>query len=157
MQPIKLLSYNCKITGWILFFLFSLAGVLKLIFNYSADFLEIKIIALVNQGLFGDLDFFVIQNNNVFDEILTSGFLISLLLVVFSKDKNESEYTNHLRLKSFFWAIIANSIFLLCGVIFVYGIAYFWILIANIISLFVFYLIRFIWLKIKNKSQKKIP
>ena len=75
-----------------------------------------------------------------------------LALIVFTKEKNETEGLDSIRFRAFFRALTANTIFLLLSVIFVYGSGFIAILVVNIFSLFIFYLL-FFYLRKREKKE----
>jgi Zn-dependent protease with chaperone function len=63
--------------------------------------------------------------------------------MVFSKEKQESENLNALRLRSLLKAILVNTVFLLFSIIFVFGGGFVAVLVFNLVSLQLFYLVFF--------------
>jgi len=79
------------------------------------------------------------------DEIQLSLILIGLLLIANAKEKMEDEYIASLRLESLQWAVYVNY-----GVFFVlifvsYGLSFFAYCFYNVLTLLVFFIIRFRW------------
>ncbi|HEY5326798.1 MAG TPA: hypothetical protein VIJ27_07345 [Mucilaginibacter sp.] len=71
--------------------------------------------------------------------------IFGLLLVAFSKEKIEDEQISQLRLDSLQWAVYLNyGLFIIC-VLFIYGIHFIPVLIFNIITPLIFFIIRFRW------------
>jgi uncharacterized membrane protein len=89
---------------------------------------------------------------NFADELTLLVLICGLGLIVFSKQKNEWAGLDFIRFKALSLAVIANTVFLLLSVIFVYGSGFMGILVINVISLFVFYLIIFLLIKRKKSS-----
>jgi len=68
-----------------------------------------------------------------------------LLLIAFSKEKIEDEQIAQLRLDSLQWAVYLNyAVFVIC-VLFIYGPSFITVVVFNIITLLVFFIIRFRW------------
>lgn len=69
-------------------------------------------------------NFFVFDNNNIVDEIGTILIMVSLFLIVFSAEKDEDEFTDALRLRSWYLSGISYAIVYVLSDLFIYGIAY---------------------------------
>ena len=61
----------------------------------------------------------------------------------FSKEKQEDEMVNALRLAAMKWALIANFTMIVVGTILIYGIAYFQFMSFSLFSLLVIYNLKF--------------
>jgi L-asparagine transporter-like permease len=133
-----LLPYYFKAIGALLVAIGIVIAVLYLKFNlnYTTYVFAVLSIYLENQ-------FFVITKTNIVDEMILIFMVIGFGLLVFSKEKNESDYLNTLRAKALAFAVMANMIFMLFSIILVYGGGFIGILIFNIFSVFIFYLIYF--------------
>ncbi|MDR3696719.1 hypothetical protein [Mucilaginibacter sp.] len=71
--------------------------------------------------------------------------IFGLLLVAFSKEKIEDEQISQSRLDSLRWAVYFNyALFIVC-VLFIYGMHFIPVLIFNMISPLIFFIIRFRW------------
>lgn len=68
-----------------------------------------------------------------------------LLLIGFSKEKIEDEHIAKLRLDSLQWAVIANYSILFYCFFFVSGVSVLWIVMLNLLTPIVFFIIRFRW------------
>ncbi len=142
-----LLPYYFKAIGALLVAIGIVIAVLYLKFNlnYTTYVFAVLSIYLENQ-------FFVITKTNIVDEMILIFMVIGFGLLVFSKEKNESDYLNTLRAKALTFAVMANMIFMLFSIILVYGGGFIGILIFNIFSVFIFYLIYF-YRRIKRTAK----
>jgi hypothetical protein len=71
--------------------------------------------------------------------------VFGLLLIAFAKEKLEDEHISQLRLDSLQWAVYANyGIFILCVILF-NGVGFLEIVVYNIITPLIFFIIRFRW------------
>jgi len=129
--------------GWILLVPF---GLLFLYFclTTSGSRIEWKIpvYAIINQD-FGKPDWFIIVKNDIMDEITFIGLIVSLLLIAFSKEKDEDEYISQIRANSLVWALLINSLILIFCELFIYGFIYLQILYFNLFSILILYIIKF--------------
>ncbi len=91
---------------------------------------------------------------NVTDEIILLLYLLGLGLIVFSKEKNETVEIENLKYKSLSKAVFYNTLFLIVSVLFVYGGSYIGILVLNLFSIFIIYLVIFYLGKRKMKKLR---
>jgi hypothetical protein len=124
----------------IIFFITGLIiGIARFKFGLKPDLLDMKMFAFYSSYL--ETKYMEIIRNNMGEEF-TGFFLIAgLFLMAFSQEKDENEQKNELRLKAFFVAAWMNFLFLLVSLFFTYGLAFIYMLIANMgISLLVYIL-----------------
>jgi hypothetical protein len=140
-----LLPNRFKLIG-LLFFIPSLAlGIAVRFFDFSFSGLE-STIHLVSQRGFS-LD----DRQNYTDEIALSGIIISLLLIAFSREKQEDEFITRLRLESLQWAVLINYILLLAATWIVYQFAYIDVMMYNMLTVLLLFILRFHILLWKNR------
>ncbi len=85
-------------------------------------------------------------------EDITGVALISgLLLVSFSREKTEDEYINKIRLESFQIAILINYVLLVACIILFYGLDFLDVLVYNMFTILLIFIIRFNYLIFRNK------
>ena len=93
----------------------------------------------------GDQLVFAMAENNVLNEIIGVILIISGLMVAFSKEKQEDEFISKLRLESLVWATYVNYAVLLVSMLFVFGISFLWVMIFNMFTILLFFIVRFNW------------
>jgi hypothetical protein len=76
--------------------------------------------------------------------------LIGGILVMFSKEKKEDEYINQIRLNSFQNSVFFNYILLFFCIVFIHGIPFFHVMIYNLFTIILIYILRFHFLIYKN-------
>lgn len=101
MKSRYLLPHLYKKIGGILFLLTFGTWVLGTIMNFSYSWVDYN----TTKG----------SQGNFADEIIVTGLIISLLMIAFSKEKNEDEYIAAVRRESLQWAIYINYGLLLIG------------------------------------------
>ncbi len=145
-----LLPHYCKTIGTILVLIGIVFSVLylKFDFNYTSSVFAIISIYLENR-------FFIITQTNIIDEITLILFVVGLSLIVFSKEKNEVDHLNTLREIALTNAIIVNTFFILFSILFIYGGGFLGILVFNLFSVFIFYLI-FFYLSFKKNQETEV-
>lgn len=146
MKPNYLLSNQFKRIGWILFIPSVILGLLFVIFQFEPKFLEIKVFALLESSLApwdAGHGFCVITQTNAIDEIIGILLIVSSFFIAFSKEKTEDEFISKIRLESLLWATYVNYAILIITILFVYGGSFFWVLVFNIFTILLFFIIRF--------------
>ncbi len=141
-----------KKIGWIILVPCALAGLITVIGEYEPAFLDLNVPAIFINEVFGKKQFVGVINNNLLNEILGVLVLISLLLVAFSKEPSEDEYISKIRLESLVWAVYVNYGILLLSFLFIFDLAFYWIMLFNMFTILLFFIIRFNW-QISNLSK----
>ena len=125
-------------------------GVAGLGFYLWSDFrLIVPVFAVYSSFLQTDIFSFI--HTNITDELIMLIFLIGFFLLVFSKEKNERRKYPVFRYRSWIRSIQINSAFLLLSIVFVYGTGFIVILLVNLYSPFLIYLVIFHLMKIRGK------
>jgi hypothetical protein len=143
-----------KKAGWIVFIPTAVLGLIWLITYYGDTLLVTKVFAIVShEAVSSETDFFVLIPNDIVDEVLGILFIVSSILIAFSKEKNEDEYISQMRLESLVWATYLNYAILILAMLFVYNFAFFWVMVFNMFTILLFFIIRFNWVIYKSKKQ----
>lgn len=153
MKPNYLFSNQFKKIGWFLFIPGIVLGLISLVDKTEIDVFNIKVLAIAERGIFGGANFFSISENYILDEVSSLLLIIGALLIAFSKEKTEDEFIAKIRLESLVWATYTNYLILILAIVFVYEMPFFWVLVFNMFTLLVFFLIRFNWALYKSKNQ----
>ena len=158
MQTNYLLPNKYKKIGWVIFLTGIIFGLLLTYYEYESDFFKVKVLSIFNN----DIDFkgnrepfFDIIQNEISDEIISILIIIGGLLVGFTKEKIEDEFIYKLRKDSLVWAIIVNYIVLLFTIMFIYGGHFLDVMIYNMFTPLLFFIIRFNFLKLKSRSHEE--
>ena len=157
MKTNYLLPNKYKLFGWILFIMGLIGGIYLVGTDYESDVLNLKVFALYYDGTFftENSGFFKIIENSIVDELVSIAIIIGGLVVGFTREKVEDEFIYKLRKDSLVWAIIANYIILLLTIIFVYNFTFFDVLVFNMFTPLLFFIIRFNFLKLKSNSHEE--
>jgi len=142
----QLLPYKFKWIGMGLVLIGLVFAVLNFRFNVR---IEIPVFSVVST--FVKTRFFVFSRTNFTDELILLFMIPGFLCIVFSKEKTEDAQLDIIRAKSLAIALIANSLFLLFSVLFIFGSSFMAVIIVNLISIFLFYLVVFNILKKRLK------
>jgi len=143
-----------KRIGWIILIPSTILGILFLYFDYyELKFLDLKVFAIYSSGdFFGGSTIMGFVKNNFTDEILGILFLIGAMFVGFSKEKQEDEFIVKTRLESLVWATYINYAILLFCFLFFYGTSFLNVMILNMFSILIFFIIRFHYILYKTNK-----
>lgn len=84
-----------------------------------------------------------LNNWNFTDELAAVGTIVSLMLIAFSREKTEDEAIQFFRLASLQWAVIVNYLVLIVCVLAVYGGGFFSVMLYNMFTILIIFIIRF--------------
>lgn len=144
MKTNYLLPHRFKKLGWAILIPALVLGFLLLKEMVFFPWLDLEVFALYNPSMLGQTDqSFALVENNVADELVACFLIIGILFVSCSEVKEEDEYIGRLRLESLLWATYVNAIFLLFCIFFVYGLGFYQVMIFNLFTLMLLFLIRF--------------
>ncbi|MDA3906915.1 MAG: hypothetical protein PF484_12655 [Bacteroidales bacterium] len=152
MKTNYLLPNQFKKIGWIIFIPVTLLGLLWLIFEFEPESFDIKTIALFNDEFLDSIQFFAIIENNIVDELLGILIIISGIFIAFSKEKTEDEFISKIRLESLVWATYLNYAILILAFVFIYSLSFFWVLVINMFTVLIFFIIRYNWVLYKSRK-----
>lgn len=138
---------------------FKLIGILTLIpfltLGIAIRFFDFGFAFLAHAGTYnftsGDSNMHITDYQNYSDELALSGIIISLLLIAFSREKQEDEFISQLRLESLQWAVLINYLLLLIATWAVYEFAYIDVMMYNMLTVLLLFILRFHILLWKNK------
>ena len=140
-----LLSTRWLIPSGIVFYTSTLIGILLMTSTITLDtvILEVSIPNLfkLDDPLVGHNQAWI--KNNWMDEIL--GFLLSFsgLMHGFSAESDEDEYANFLRFQALKWSLVINYSLLTVVSLFVYGFAYWQVILISMYSVLVTFIVWF--------------
>lgn len=141
MESRYLFPHSWKKWGWILTILGLIPGIPSTFFGYELPVFEIqqKNFGTVS-GLFSNW-----PPDNLSNTIAGILLIIGLILVSFSKVKIEDEFSIRIRLESLQWAVYINYGLLLLAFIFVYGFNFLDVMVYNMFTILIIFIIRFHW------------
>lgn len=158
MRTNYLLPNKYKPLGWILF----MAGIVSVIFYFffssgATEPFKIKVLSIFNgfAGSSHEMEYFKIIEDGIFNELVFLLIIIGGLIIGFSKEKVEDEYIYKLRKDSLVWAIIFNYLVLVLMILFIYSFEFMYVLVFNIFTPLLFFIVRFNFLKLKDKNHEE--
>jgi hypothetical protein len=147
-----LLSHKYKPLGWVLFLIGLIFGIFLLINDFDYFNWEVSVFPLIGEsGLLSSNPSLEWSTNNVADEIVSVVLIIGGILVSFSKTKDEDEYISKIRMESLIWATYVNYGILILAIIFVFDMSFFTVLIVNMFTVLLFFIVRFHYMLYKSK------
>ena len=153
MSTQLLLPNKFKKIGWFIFIPAFIAGLILCITDYQAAWLQTKVFAIVNEEILGKSQYFSFIKTNITNTLVGVLFIVGAMLVSFSKEKTEDEYITNLRLKSLQWSLLANNLLLFFAFLFVYGTTFLSIMIYNMFTMVIIFIIRFNYILYNNTKS----
>ena len=89
---------------------------------------------------------------DIFPEIIGVVLILSGIIFAFSTEKTEDEMVSKIRLESLVWATYVNYACLLFCILFIYGLPFFNIMVYNMFTLLLIFIIRFHWMLFQNNT-----
>lgn len=158
MQSHYLLPNKFKPLGWILF----MAGIVSVVFYFffssrKTEPFKTKVLSIFNgfAGSSHEMEYFKIIEDGIFNELVFLLIIIGGLIIGFSKEKVEDEYIYKLRKDSLVWAIIFNYLVLILMILFIYSFEFTYVLVFNMFTPLLFFIVRFNVLKSRSKSHEE--
>lgn len=157
MKPRFLFPHHYKTIGWILAIPSLVLGCFVLFKDFYFDFLTFN---LPFKYIFSDTFTSGASTNHVTDSVTTLNFsdefaaigsIIGLIFIAFSKVKIEDEYVSQIRLESLQWAIYFNFGLLILAILFIHGLMFFQVVIFNMVTPLIFFIVRFYYLYLVKK------
>jgi hypothetical protein len=109
--------------------------------RFKPDYLNVPVFAVYSSYLKKVV--FGMSQTNVTDELALILILAGLLWLVCSREKKDGPETDILRYKALVYSVLFNSGFLLFSALFIFGIGFITVMIVNLFSQLVFYLVIF--------------
>jgi len=152
MSNTLLLPNKFKLLGW---FLLIVAVILFVASSFEVFDLfpeKSKVFAIFNKEIFGQSQFFTLIETNITLTVVGVLFIIGAMMVGFSKEKREDEFIAKLRLSSLLWAVWVNYALLFLAFLFVYGTDFLTVMMYNMFTILIIFIVRFNYLLYKNSK-----
>lgn len=155
MKTKLLFPQRFKMIGWILLIPATVLGIFCLFFDFEPDYFDINVFAIYGSGNFlsSSSKVFQLVENNITDEIAGVLFIMGALFVAFSREKNEDEFIAKTRLESLVWATYVNYFILIFCFLFFYDMGFFWVMILNMFTILIFFIVRFYFILYQSKKS----
>lgn len=144
------LPNKIRIYGWVILLFGLILGVIRFYFGVKPEFLNIKVFAVYSK--YFETNYFKVIENHVSEELTALLILVGLFVISFTKEKIENESVSAIRYKSFILTFYINTLIIVLSFLFVYGFGFINILVINVFSPFIIYIIlsRYFLSKIRN-------
>ena len=107
------------------------------------DYFHIPALAVCVEELFAKSSFFEIVQNDPINEIAMLGLLVSLCFIALSKEQDEDEMTEQIRMGSFVWSLWITAAVLAFGILFFYQFSFLYFCFSAIYFVFLLYILKF--------------
>jgi len=129
--------------GWFMLIAGIISGALFFLIDLR---IELPVIALISSFL--ETKFFTLFVTNIADELILTLLIAGMAIVIFSQDRSEGQvedieryrYREMLKAKSLFKSLRYNTLFLIASIFFVFGQGFLWVLLLNLLSVYIIYL-----------------
>ncbi|WP_462255315.1 hypothetical protein [Ferruginibacter sp.] len=148
-----LLSHRYKKIGWFIFIPATILGLILASGRFDTTWIRARVFAIANDGSALHSEYFNFADTDITNTVIGALFIIGAMLVSFSKEKNEDEFIANVRLSSLLWAVCVNYILLLFCFVFVYGTSFLSIMLYNMFTVLIIFIIRFNYLMYKNSKR----
>jgi hypothetical protein len=138
-----LLPHRYQLLGWMFILPFAALLFANNYFDFNFSWLESEVRQV---GLFED------SRENFTNEIAMIGVFISLFLIAFSKEKEEDEFIQKLRLDSLLIACYANTFLLILGTLLFYGFGFLEFMGYNMFTIQLIFIARFRWVLFQQRK-----
>ncbi|HQW11935.1 MAG TPA: hypothetical protein PK076_05170 [Saprospiraceae bacterium] len=152
MSNTLLLPNKFKLIGWFLLIVAVILFVASSVEVFDLFPEKSKVFAIFNKEIFGQSQFFTLFETNITLTVVGVLFIIGAMMVGFSKEKREDEFIAKLRLSSLLWAVWVNYALLFLAFFFVYGTDFLTVMMYNMFTILIIFIVRFNYLLYKNSK-----
>ena len=153
MKTKLLLPHKFKKPGWILLIPTTLFGLYIIFSDFEFDFLNTRVFTLYSDVILGESVKMGFVKTNLTLTVTGIIFIISAFFVAFSREKTEDEFIARIRLESLLWATYINYGILLFCFLFFYDFGFFYVMIFNMFTILLIFIIRFQYLLYRAKKS----
>jgi len=144
MKNKLLIAHRWKILGWLLAVPAFIGGISFALFNFP-DYLQVTVPEWLAHFIW--IESFMSDTPNptiyLLDEVIALSLLIGLLLLAFSKEKVEDEWIQQVRLESFQWAFLVNSLLLMAFIVLAHESPFLSVMVYNMFTPLLIFVARF--------------
>lgn len=149
MKSRYLFAHKYKPLGWFLFLIGIALGIIYTAGGEELMKIEMKVFPLISDGEIFSNKSLEWTSQNIIDEIISILIIVGGIIVAFSKTKNEDEYITIIRMESLIWATYVNYTVLIIAVLFVFDFTFLHVMIYNMFTILLFFIIRFHYILFK--------
>lgn len=150
-----LLPNRFKRIGWLLLIPTTILGIVQMFNNFEAFPFELKIFSIYYSNIFEPDQKFTFVKTDVSNTLIGTLFIVGALMVSFSKEKVEDEFISKIRLTSLLWAVLVNYTLLIFFFLFIYGTAFLQVMLLNMFTVLILFILKFHYTLYKNSVNEK--
>lgn len=143
MKTTFLFPASFRPLGWIVLILGLAIGIVLMAEDRLADKAIATVFAIWDSDLLAEQRVFVFTKNSILDEIAIVLVCVGGLFAGFARVRDEDEFIASVRYESLVWALYLYLGVLVFATLFFYGVAYWYFMIANIVLMLLFFVVRF--------------
>ncbi|RRD75943.1 hypothetical protein [Tannerella forsythia] len=113
------------------------------LFFADGDLLPCRMFSVLSFELFSSIEWFTMVETDAMRQISIVLFTISLLLIAFSREKEEDEYMEYLRSRSMRWAMLISGIVTIVVTLLVYNLAYLYFVFINLYLILILFILKY--------------
>jgi len=147
-----LLPNKFKLIGWCLLIPATILGLVLSFTNFEAFPIKANVFAIFTNEIFQKSQFLGFIETNITNTAVGTLFIVGAMFVGFSKEKREDEFIAKLRLSSLLWAVWVNYFLLLLSFLFIYGTAFLTVMMYNMFTVLIIFIVRFNYILYKNSK-----
>ena len=146
MKTKWLFPYRFRFIGWLIFIPSAVLGLAAMYADFTINWLAANILSHAMTIKLENSITHLVDNQNLTDELGAIGVIAGLLLIAFSRERVEDEMISQLRLEALQWSVYANYFVLIIAILTVYDTAFFNVMIYNMFTVLLVFIVRFRWL-----------
>jgi len=143
MKSTYLLSYRFKKLSFIIFITSLLTLIISMMIDWTPNSFKVPVFAIFSQEILQDSIYFEWIESNVWYDLLCLLIIVFGIVFAFSEEKIEDEYISNLRLRSLIKAVYCNYAILILAIIFIYNLSLFTVLLLNMLSTLLLFILFF--------------
>ncbi|MCU0380729.1 MAG: hypothetical protein MUE58_06015 [Chitinophagaceae bacterium] len=155
MSHEMLLPNRFKRIGWFILVPATLAGILLIFKEFEAEWFQASVPAIFADEFPGGSKSFTMIVTDLTNTVVGVLFLVGAMMVAFAREKVEDEYIRQIRLSSLMWAVWVNYLLLLVGFLFIYGIAFLYVMIYNMFTILIIFITRYHYLLYRTTNATR--
>ena len=98
---------------------------------------------------------FCMTETSLIEEIAMLGLLASLVFIALSREQDEDEMTEHIRMQSFVWSTWATSIVLAVGILLVYDLEFLTFMFMAMYLYLMLYIVKFNLAMLRERKEQR--
>lgn len=152
MKTKWLFPHRFRLIGWLIFIPSALLGLAVMYVDFKVTWLTAPWLSESFTITSGFSITHLMDSQDLTDEVAAIGIIAGLLLIAFSREKVEDEMIGQLRLEALQWSVYANYIVLAIAILTVYDEIFLNVMIYNMFTVLLVFIIRFRWLIHRNNN-----